>query len=139
MRIGAASEGIAGGDDHDHRAGIECDADEAGSVRRLEEEPDVRAVQLHVGLLQAEDVKERTPSRVRQTRLEADRDPPLCRLVIVATLTVRRRGAGKRPRPSAAMGGGLVARIEPIPMDQAHGKARAMLDELVQRGGEPGH
>jgi uncharacterized peroxidase-related enzyme len=31
-----------------------------------------------------------------------------------------------------------VARIEPIPMEQAEGKARALLDELVQRGGEPG-
>src|SRR5215212_9961947 len=35
-------------------------------------------------------------------------------------------------------GGGLVARIEPIPIDQADGKARALLDELVERGGEPG-
>ena len=31
-----------------------------------------------------------------------------------------------------------MARIEPIPMDQADGKARVLLDELVQRGGEPG-
>jgi AhpD family alkylhydroperoxidase len=31
-----------------------------------------------------------------------------------------------------------VARIEPIPMDQAQGKARELLDELVERGGEPG-
>ena len=31
-----------------------------------------------------------------------------------------------------------MARIEPIPMDQADGKARALLDELVQHGGEPG-
>ena len=31
-----------------------------------------------------------------------------------------------------------MARIEPIPMDQADGKARALLDELVQRGGGPG-
>ena len=31
-----------------------------------------------------------------------------------------------------------MARIEPIPMDQVDGKARALLDELVQRGGEPG-
>jgi AhpD family alkylhydroperoxidase len=31
-----------------------------------------------------------------------------------------------------------VARIEPIPMDQAEGKARELLDELVERGGEPG-
>ena len=31
-----------------------------------------------------------------------------------------------------------MARIEPIPMDQADGTARALLDELVQRGGEPG-
>ena len=31
-----------------------------------------------------------------------------------------------------------MARIEPIPMDQVDGKARAVLDELVQRGGEPG-
>src|SRR5918995_4099097 len=35
-------------------------------------------------------------------------------------------------------GGGLVARIEPIPIDRADGKARALLDELVQRGGGPG-
>jgi hypothetical protein len=32
----------------------------------------------------------------------------------------------------------VVARIEPIPMQQAKGKARELLDELVQRGGEPG-
>ena len=32
----------------------------------------------------------------------------------------------------------MVARIEPIPMDQAEGKARELLDEVVQRGGEPG-
>jgi AhpD family alkylhydroperoxidase len=31
-----------------------------------------------------------------------------------------------------------VARIDPIPMDQAQGKARELLDELVERGGEPG-
>jgi AhpD family alkylhydroperoxidase len=31
-----------------------------------------------------------------------------------------------------------VARIEPIPMDQAQGKARELLDELAERGGEPG-
>ena len=31
-----------------------------------------------------------------------------------------------------------MARIEPIPMDQAEGKARELLDELVERGGEPG-
>jgi AhpD family alkylhydroperoxidase len=31
-----------------------------------------------------------------------------------------------------------MARIEPIPMDQAEGNARALLDELVARGGEPG-
>jgi AhpD family alkylhydroperoxidase len=31
-----------------------------------------------------------------------------------------------------------VARIEPIPMEQAKGKARELLDELVGRGGEPG-
>jgi AhpD family alkylhydroperoxidase len=31
-----------------------------------------------------------------------------------------------------------VARIEPIPMEQAQGKARELLDELVERGGEPG-
>jgi AhpD family alkylhydroperoxidase len=31
-----------------------------------------------------------------------------------------------------------VARIEPIPRDQAEGKARELLDELVERGGEPG-
>jgi AhpD family alkylhydroperoxidase len=32
----------------------------------------------------------------------------------------------------------VVARIEPIPMERAEGKARELLDELVQRGGEPG-
>ena len=32
----------------------------------------------------------------------------------------------------------MVARIEPIPIEQAEGKARELLDELVQRGGEPG-
>jgi AhpD family alkylhydroperoxidase len=31
-----------------------------------------------------------------------------------------------------------VARIEPIPMEEAEGKARELLDELVGRGGEPG-
>jgi AhpD family alkylhydroperoxidase len=31
-----------------------------------------------------------------------------------------------------------VARIEPIPMERAEGKARELLDELVHRGGEPG-
>ena len=31
-----------------------------------------------------------------------------------------------------------MARIEPIPMDQAQGKARELLNELVERGGEPG-
>jgi AhpD family alkylhydroperoxidase len=31
-----------------------------------------------------------------------------------------------------------VARIEPIPVDQALGKARELLDEVVERGGEPG-
>ena len=31
-----------------------------------------------------------------------------------------------------------MARIESIPMDQADGKGRALLEELVQRGGEPG-
>src|ERR671932_1156160 len=31
-----------------------------------------------------------------------------------------------------------MARIKPIPMQQAEGKARELLDELVQRGGEPG-
>jgi AhpD family alkylhydroperoxidase len=31
-----------------------------------------------------------------------------------------------------------VARIDPIPMDQAQGKARELLDELVEHGGEPG-
>lgn len=31
-----------------------------------------------------------------------------------------------------------MARIQPIPMDNAHGKAAELLDELVQRGGEPG-
>jgi AhpD family alkylhydroperoxidase len=31
-----------------------------------------------------------------------------------------------------------VARIEPIPMSEAEGKARELLDELVERGGEPG-
>jgi AhpD family alkylhydroperoxidase len=32
----------------------------------------------------------------------------------------------------------VVARIEPIPIEQAEGKARELLHELVQRGGEPG-
>jgi AhpD family alkylhydroperoxidase len=32
----------------------------------------------------------------------------------------------------------VVARIEPIPIEQAEGTARELLDELVQRGGEPG-
>ena len=31
-----------------------------------------------------------------------------------------------------------MARIDPIPMEDAEGKARELLDELVQRGGEPG-
>jgi AhpD family alkylhydroperoxidase len=31
-----------------------------------------------------------------------------------------------------------MARIEPIPMEEAQGKARELLHELVQRGGEPG-
>ena len=31
-----------------------------------------------------------------------------------------------------------MARIEPIPMEGAEGKARELLEELVQRGGEPG-
>ena len=31
-----------------------------------------------------------------------------------------------------------MARIEPIAMEQAQGKARELLDELVERGGEPG-
>src|SRR5919108_40442 len=31
-----------------------------------------------------------------------------------------------------------MARIDPIPMEEAEGKARELLDELVQRGGEPG-
>jgi len=31
-----------------------------------------------------------------------------------------------------------MARIEPIPVEQAEGKARELLDELVGRGGEPG-
>ena len=31
-----------------------------------------------------------------------------------------------------------MARIKPIPMQQAEGKARELLDELVERGGEPG-
>jgi AhpD family alkylhydroperoxidase len=31
-----------------------------------------------------------------------------------------------------------VARIEPIAMEQAQGKARELLNELVERGGEPG-
>jgi len=31
-----------------------------------------------------------------------------------------------------------MARIDPIPSDQAEGKARELLDELVQHGGEPG-
>jgi AhpD family alkylhydroperoxidase len=32
----------------------------------------------------------------------------------------------------------VVARIEPIPIEQADGKARELLDELVRRGGDPG-
>jgi AhpD family alkylhydroperoxidase len=36
------------------------------------------------------------------------------------------------------MEGGVVARIEPISMEKAQGKARELLDELVQRGGDPG-
>src|SRR4051794_7516435 len=51
---------------------------------------------------------------------------------------LRPRAAGSGRRCASCDGGGLVARIEPIPMDQADGKARALLDELVQRGGEPG-
>ena len=31
-----------------------------------------------------------------------------------------------------------MARIEPIPVDQAQGTARELLNELVERGGEPG-
>src|ERR671923_1154302 len=31
-----------------------------------------------------------------------------------------------------------MARIDPIAMEEAEGKARELLDELVQRGGEPG-
>ena len=31
-----------------------------------------------------------------------------------------------------------MARFEPIPLEQAEGRARELLDELVQRGGEPG-
>jgi len=31
-----------------------------------------------------------------------------------------------------------MARIEPIPVEKTEGKARELLDELVQRGGEPG-
>ena len=31
-----------------------------------------------------------------------------------------------------------MARIEPIPMERAHGAARELLDEVVQHGGEPG-
>lgn len=31
-----------------------------------------------------------------------------------------------------------MARIEPIPLDQVQGKARELLDELAERGGEPG-
>jgi AhpD family alkylhydroperoxidase len=31
-----------------------------------------------------------------------------------------------------------VARIEPIPIDEAQGTARELLDEVVARGGEPG-
>ena len=31
-----------------------------------------------------------------------------------------------------------MARIEPIPMDEAEGKARELLDELVARGADPG-
>jgi uncharacterized peroxidase-related enzyme len=32
----------------------------------------------------------------------------------------------------------VVVRIEPIPMEQAEGKARELLHELVERGGQPG-
>jgi AhpD family alkylhydroperoxidase len=31
-----------------------------------------------------------------------------------------------------------VARIEPIPIDEAQGRARELLNELIERGGEPG-
>jgi AhpD family alkylhydroperoxidase len=31
-----------------------------------------------------------------------------------------------------------VGRIEPIPVEEAEGRARELLDELVERGGEPG-
>jgi AhpD family alkylhydroperoxidase len=31
-----------------------------------------------------------------------------------------------------------MARIEPIPMEQAEGRARELLDEVVARGGDPG-
>ena len=31
-----------------------------------------------------------------------------------------------------------MARIDPIPMEEAEGRARELLEELVQRGGEPG-
>src|SRR3954467_15807436 len=54
------------------------------------------------------------------------------------TRVLRPRAAGWGRRGAPFNGGGLVARIEPIPMDQADGKARALLDELGQRGGAPG-
>ena len=31
-----------------------------------------------------------------------------------------------------------MARIEPIPVEEAEGRARELLDELAERGGEPG-
>src|SRR4051794_38376107 len=46
--------------------------------------------------------------------------------------------AGSVEGAAPSDGGRLVARIEPIPMDKADGKARALLGELVQRGGSPG-
>src|SRR6478735_3214679 len=52
--------------------------------------------------------------------------------------SLRPRGAGSGRRSGTLRRRCLVARIEPIPMNQADGKARALLDELVQHGGEPG-
>jgi AhpD family alkylhydroperoxidase len=45
--------------------------------------------------------------------------------------------AGRLLRP-ATDGGGVVGRIEPIRVEQAEGRARELLDELVEHGVEPG-
>jgi hypothetical protein len=83
------AEGVPRRDDHDHRALIDGQAAEAAFSRRLEQEPDVGVFeqrapasrvsrgspfQAHVGLLEAEDVKERTPARMRHPDGEEDRD-----------------------------------------------------------------